>query len=68
MPRFFVKSEQIKDNEITIIGEDVKHIKICLIRIIDRYDNFRETKITEYLESPRNPTEAPGRVRWTSPK
>ena len=26
MPRFFVKNEQIKDNEITILGEDVKHI------------------------------------------
>lgn len=30
MPRFFVKSEQIKDKEITIIGEDVKHIKNVL--------------------------------------
>lgn len=27
MPRFFVKKEQIKENIITIIGEDVKHIK-----------------------------------------
>lgn len=26
MPKFFVKNEQIKDNEITILGEDVKHI------------------------------------------
>lgn len=30
MPRFFVKTEQIKDNEITIIGEDFKHIKNVL--------------------------------------
>lgn len=30
MPRFFVKTEQIKDNEIVIIGEDVKHIKNVL--------------------------------------
>ena len=30
MPRFFVKSEQITDKEITIIGEDVKHIKNVL--------------------------------------
>ena len=30
MPRFFVKSEHITDKEITIIGEDVKHIKNVL--------------------------------------
>lgn len=30
MPRFFVKTEQIKENEIIIIGEDVKHIKNVL--------------------------------------
>ena len=30
MPRFFVKTEQIRENEITIIGEDVKHIKNVL--------------------------------------
>ena len=30
MPRFFVKTEQIKEKEINIIGEDVKHIKNVL--------------------------------------
>ena len=30
MPRFFVKTEQINEKEITIIGEDVKHIKNVL--------------------------------------
>ncbi len=30
MPRFFVKTEQINENEITIIGEDVNHIKNVL--------------------------------------
>lgn len=30
MPRFFVKTDQIKDKEIIIIGEDVKHIKNVL--------------------------------------
>ena len=30
MPRFFVKTEQIKESEIIIIGEDVKHIKNVL--------------------------------------
>ena len=30
MPRFFVKTEQIKETEISIIGEDVKHIKNVL--------------------------------------
>ena len=30
MPRFFVKTEQIEDKTITIIGEDVKHIKNVL--------------------------------------
>lgn len=30
MPRFFVKTEQIRENEIIIIGEDVKHIKNVL--------------------------------------
>ena len=30
MPRFFVKTEQINENEIIIIGEDVNHIKNVL--------------------------------------
>lgn len=30
MPRFFVKTEQIKEKEIIITGEDVKHIKNVL--------------------------------------
>lgn len=30
MPRFFIKTEQIKDHEIIIIGEDVNHIKNVL--------------------------------------
>lgn len=30
MPRFFVKANQVKDTEIIIIGEDVKHIKNVL--------------------------------------
>lgn len=30
MPRFFVKTEQIRNDEINIIGEDVKHIKNVL--------------------------------------
>ena len=30
MPRFFVKSEQIAQETIYIIGEDVKHIKNVL--------------------------------------
>lgn len=30
MPRFFVKTQQIKNSEITIKGEDVKHIKNVL--------------------------------------
>ncbi len=30
MPKFFVKKEQIKDEEINIIGEDVNHIKNVL--------------------------------------
>lgn len=28
MPRFFVKNNQINNDKITIIDEDVKHIKI----------------------------------------
>lgn len=27
MPKFFVKEDQIKDNEIIILGQDVNHIK-----------------------------------------
>lgn len=27
MPKFFVTSESIKNNEITIMGKDVNHIK-----------------------------------------
>ena len=30
MPKFFIKDEQLKDNKITIIGEDVKHISNVL--------------------------------------
>lgn len=30
MPKFFVKNEQIKDNEITILGEDVKSYSKCI--------------------------------------
>ena len=30
MPRFFIKNEQMQDNSITILGEDVKHIKNVL--------------------------------------
>ena len=30
MPRFFVKTEQVQDETITILGEDVKHIKNVL--------------------------------------
>ena len=30
MPRFFIKTEQITESKITIIGEDVKHIKNVL--------------------------------------
>ena len=33
MPRFFVKSEQIAQETINIIGEDVKHIKNVLRKI-----------------------------------
>ena len=39
MPKFFVKNEQIKDNEITILGEDVKHIKNVLRLKLD--DNIQ---------------------------
>ena len=30
MPKFFVKEEQIKKDEIIIIGQDVNHIKKVL--------------------------------------
>ena len=30
MPKFFVKNEQIKNNNIKVVGEDVKHIKNVL--------------------------------------
>lgn len=39
MPKFFVKSEQINNNKITIIGEDVNHIKNVLRLKID--DNIQ---------------------------
>ncbi len=35
MPKFFVKSEQIKDNKIIIMGEDVNHIKNVLRLNVD---------------------------------
>ena len=40
MPKFFVKNEQIIDNKITIIGEDVNHIKNVLrLKIDDNIHN-----------------------------
>ena len=30
MPKFFVKNEQIKNKEVTIVGNDVSHIKNVL--------------------------------------
>ena len=55
MPRFFVKSEQITQSRIHIIGEDVKHIKNVLRKQIG--DNLeicnqetRKTYICEILE------------------
>ncbi len=35
MPKFFVKSEQIYDDKITLVGEDVKHIGNVLRKQID---------------------------------
>ena len=35
MPRYFVKSNQIQCNTITIIGEDVRHIRNVLRKQID---------------------------------
>ena len=39
MPKFFVKNEQINDSKITIIGNDVNHIKNVLRLNID--DNIQ---------------------------
>ena len=39
MPKFFVKTEQLNDNKITIVGEDVKHIKNVLRLKVD--DNIQ---------------------------
>ena len=30
MPKFFINKDQIKDNQIKIIGQDVNHIKNVL--------------------------------------
>lgn len=35
MPKFFVKSNQIKDNKVVIVGEDVNHIKNVLRLNVD---------------------------------
>ena len=47
MPKFFVKNDQIQNNKITIMGEDVNHIKNVLRLSID--DNIQvcntDTKI-----------------------
>ena len=43
MPRFFVKAEQIQDETITILGEDVKHIKNVL-----RKDKGDKIEICKY--------------------
>lgn len=35
MPKFFVKQEQVKEEQIEIIGQDVKHIKNVLRKVIE---------------------------------
>ena len=35
MPKFFIRNDQLKDDEITILGEDVKHISNVLRMKID---------------------------------
>ena len=45
MPKFFVKNEQIKENNITILGQDVNHIKNVL-----REKNGNEIVICDFDE------------------
>ncbi len=55
MPKFFVTNKSIKDNEITIIGEDVNHIKNVLRKKIgDKIDicnsDTRENYFCEIIQ------------------
>ncbi len=50
MPKFFVPEEQIEKNEITIMGQDVKHIKNVLRKVIgDEIIVCNKTKEKDYL-------------------
>ena len=50
MPKFFVPEEQIKENELTIIGQDVRHIKNVLRKTIgDEVVVCNITKEKDYL-------------------
>ena len=46
MPKFFVKSNQIKDNKVIITGEDVNHIKNVLRLNVD--DNIQVCNLDTY--------------------
>ena len=40
MPKFFINSEQVKEDTIQILGQDVKHIKKVLRAQIDQEINI----------------------------
>ena len=49
MPRFFVKNNQINNDKITIIDEDVKHIKNVLRKQIgDKIEVFNQDTGNSY--------------------
>ena len=47
MPKFFIKNDQLKDDEIVILGEDVKHISNVLRMKIDDIIQVCNTDTTE---------------------
>ena len=55
MPKFFVEQEQIKDEEITIIGEDVNHIKNVLRKKRNKFRIQHKNKhLARYTKSRQN--------------
>ena len=50
MPKFFIRNDQLKDDEITILGEDVKHISNVLRMRVDDIIHVCNTDTRENYE------------------
>ena len=54
MPRFFVKTNQVKDNKIYIQGEDIKHIKNVLRKEIGNELVGHANSVDDHFHTEKN--------------